>query len=144
MRVAVQFIVLAMVAQAVMAEDVLLPSCTNADGSKSVLYDVQDARFVSGLNSVDGAPTTTRFLDCGSQAGYEIMSDGSMPDVVDGSGNDVNPPSALGIISMAMGADLSLTMTDIMRNVEGGGFQTRPFNPASDCMCTEEMRHEFD
>ena len=144
MRGSVQLIVLAFVAQAAIAEDVAMPSCTNPDGSTSTLYDVQDARFVNGLNSFLFGNWTTRFLDCGSGIGYEIKNDGGMMVFLDVNGNVATARSPPETIRMGMRDEASHTMADIMRNFEGGGFQTRPFDPMADCLCTEEMRHAMD
>ena len=144
MRGAVQLVVLTLFAQTAIAEDVAMPSCTNTDGSTSTLYDVQGARFVNGVNSFLSGNWTTRFLDCGSGVGYEIKNVGGMIIYLDVNGNVATYRSPPDVIRTEMRDEAFHTMADIMHNFEGGGFQTRLFDPITDCLCSNEMRHAME
>ena len=141
---AVIAVTVAAVGQIAGAEGIALPSCTNPDGSYVALYNTQDARYVTGLVTTPAGVVTTLFLDCGSTVGFEILDDDSSPAVLDANGIDVTPPSGLGIVIAGMGQDEYLTMQDIIRNVTEAGYQTRPRDPALECICAQEMRHALD
>lgn len=145
MRTAAPAATLLLFAGGAVAEGIPLPSCTNADGSTSVLYGAQDARFVTGLRfGPEGQDGMTMFLQCGSSSGFQIMHGGGMPAVVDAQGRDVTPPSALDIVLAGLNSAAAMTMEDILRRVRAGGFASRAFDPAADCLCDAEMRHALD
>jgi hypothetical protein len=126
------------------AEGIPLPSCDNADGSRSELYDVAGDRFVTGLSVFPDGTGTTLFLDCGSSQGYEVLHSGGMPQVLDAEGRDVTPPSPLDIIRNAMWDEAPQTMRQIMQAVSDAGFAARAADPAAQCLCNPEMRHAFN
>jgi hypothetical protein len=75
------------------AEGIPLPSCQDAtDGAWVELYDVHQNRYVSALRMPAVGEGTTLLLDCATGVGYEIMDDGSSPDIVEADGSR-SPPS---------------------------------------------------
>jgi hypothetical protein len=120
-----------------MPEPAALPSCTNADGSTSTIYNAQSDRFVTGLRFAVNGNITTPFLDCGSDTGFAIMDDGAAEAPF---GTVDLPPIALSIVTDAFYADVPMTMRQVIQSVQNAGFEVRAADPASDCMCNQEMR----